>query len=150
MRTHVERLLLAADLDPAALADGEMDHAAMPADHPAVAIDDLARRLGFGPNALHQPGIIAVGNEADVLAVGLGGDLERELGRDPADFGLGQVAERKAQEIELLARRPVEEIALVAPRVGALVQLRAAAVDARAAHNGRSRGSRRQARERKR
>ena len=40
-----------------------------------------------------------------------------------ANLALGQVAEREAQEIELLAGRAVEEIALVARRVGALVQL---------------------------
>ena len=92
----------------------------------AVEVDDLARRLGFRPQPLHQPRIIAVGNEADVLAVGLGRDLEAELGGDPPHLVLGQVAERKAQEIELLARRAVEEIALVAARVGALVKLDAA------------------------
>ena len=101
----------------------------MAAEHAAVEVDDVARRCGFGPQALDQPGIIAVGDEADVLAVGLGGDLQAELGGDPADLVLGQVAEREAQEIELLARRPVEEIALVAARIGALVQLGAAAVD---------------------
>ena len=40
-----------------------------------------------------------------------------------------QIAQRKAQEIELLARRAVEEIALVAARVGALVQLGPALAD---------------------
>ena len=95
----------------------------MAPEHPAVEVDDLARRLGLGPQPLDQPGIIAVGDEADVLAVGLGRDLEPELGGDPAHLVLGQVAQREAQEIELVARRAVEEIALVAARVGALVQL---------------------------
>ena len=98
------------------------------AEHPAVEVDDLARRFGLGPHALHQPGIIAVGNEADVLAVRLGRDLEPDLGRDPPHLVLRQIAERKAHEIELLARRAVKEIALVAARIGALVQLDAAAI----------------------
>ena len=42
------------------------------------------------------------------------------------DLGLGQVAEREAQELQLLRRRPVKEVALVARCVGALVQLNAA------------------------
>src|SRR5437773_7475785 len=52
------------------------------------------------------------------LAVGLGRDLELKIGSNPPHLVLGQVAEGEAQEIELVARRAVEEIALVAPRVG--------------------------------
>ena len=46
-----------------------------------------------------------------------------------AHLVLGQVAQRKTQEIELLARRAVKEIALVAARVGALVKLDPPVVD---------------------
>ena len=95
----------------------------MLAEHAAVEVDDLAGRRRLRAQPLDQPGIIAVGDEADVLAVGLGRDRQAGLGRDPAHLVLGQVAERKAQEIELLARRPVEEIALVAARIGAPVEL---------------------------
>ncbi len=94
-----------------------------------VEVDDLPGRFGFRPKPLDQPRIVAVGDEADVLAVGLGRDGEPGFGRDPPHFVLGQVAEREAQEVELLARGSVEEIALVAAGVGALVELRAAAVD---------------------
>ncbi len=95
----------------------------------AVEVDDLAGRLGLRPTALHERSIIAVRNEADVLAVGLRRDVEPELRGNPPHLILGQVAERKAHEIELLARRAVEEIALVAARIGALVQLDPTAVD---------------------
>ena len=114
----VERLGLAADLDPAALADGEMDDAAMLPEHAAVEVDDVAGGRGLGPQLLDQAGIVAVGDEADVLAVGLGGDAEARVLGEPPDLALGQVAEREAQIIELLARGAVEEIALVAIRVG--------------------------------
>jgi hypothetical protein len=77
---HVERLGLAADLQPAALADGEVDDPRMLAEHPPAKVDDLARRLGLGPQPLDQPGIVAVGHEADVLAVGLGRDDQPGLG----------------------------------------------------------------------
>ena len=123
---HVERLGLAADLDPAALADGEMDHALVLAEHGPVEPDDLARRGGLGAQFLDQPGIIAVGDEADVLAVGLVGDDQPGGLGQPANLALGQVAEREAQIIELVGGGAVEEIALVARRVAALPQFGAA------------------------
>src|SRR5207248_4892773 len=57
----VERLLLSADLDSPALTDGEMHHAAVMAEDSAIEVDDVAGRLGLRSQALHQPGIIAVG-----------------------------------------------------------------------------------------
>src|SRR5947209_12867446 len=109
----VQGFLLTADLDPPSLAHSEMDHALVPTKHPPIEINYVARRLRLRAQALHQPGIITVGHEADVLAVGLGRDLEIELGRNPAHLVLGQVAERKAQEVELITRGAVEEVALV-------------------------------------
>ena len=46
----------------------------MAPEHPPFEVDDLARRGGFGPQPLDQAGIIAVGDETNVLAVGLVGD----------------------------------------------------------------------------
>ncbi len=100
-----------------------MDDAAVPSERPSVEIDDVARRFGLWTQPLDQSGIVAVGHEADVLAVGLGRDHQPELGRDPPHLVLRQVAEREAQELELLARRTVKEVALVAARIGALVEL---------------------------
>jgi len=45
----VERLLLPTDLDPAALADGKMDHAAVLAEDAAIEIDDVAGGRGLRP-----------------------------------------------------------------------------------------------------
>src|ERR1700716_138783 len=79
----------------------------------------------LGPELLHQCGVVAVGYEADILAVGLVGDGEVEtLGERPR-LALGQGTERKAQEVELFLGGAEQEIALVARRIGAAMQLRA-------------------------
>src|SRR3954453_17420376 len=75
----VKRLLLPADFNPAALSDGEVHHAPMPPEHPPVESDDLARSFRLWPNTLDQTGIVAVGDEADVLTVGLGRNLQPKL-----------------------------------------------------------------------
>src|SRR6185437_16744505 len=109
---YVQRLLLAADLDSSALANREMDDAAVATDHPPVHIDNISRRLGLGPKPLHQARIIAIRHEADILAVGLGRDLQSNLRGDAPNLVLGQIAKRETQEVELLAGRTVKEIAL--------------------------------------
>src|SRR5207248_5232745 len=101
---------------------------AMPSKDPPFEVDDVPRRLGLGPEPLHQSGVITVRDEADVLAVRLGRNFEAELPGDPPHLVLRQIAEREAQEIELLARGAVKKVALIAARVGALVQLCAMAV----------------------
>ena len=88
-----------------------------------VHVDDLARFGGLGPELLHHRGVVAIGHEADVLAVGLVGDGELVALGQRARLALGHVAERKAQEVELLGRRAEQEVALVARRIGAAMQL---------------------------
>src|SRR3546814_270439 len=118
----VERFGLAADLDSAPLADGEMDQPAMLAELAPCLVDDIARCVRLGPELLHQRRIIAIGDEADVLAVGLGGDPQAQFGRDLAHPRLGQRAEREAQEIELRGGGREMELALVARRIDRAVQ----------------------------
>jgi len=125
----VQRLGHPADLDPAALADGEMDDAAVLPEHLPAQVHDIPGRDGFRSQLLDQARIIAVGDEADVLAVGLGRHLQPGFRRDAPHLVLGHRAQWEAQIIELLAGRAVEEIALVAARVGALVKLGAAMPD---------------------
>src|SRR5260221_14190391 len=72
---------------------------------------------------LDQPGIGARGHEADVLAVGLGGDRQGEARGESARLGLAHAAQGEAQEGELLPRRREEEIALIALGIGGAVQL---------------------------
>ena len=100
-----------------------MDHARVLADDPPAQVDDLTRRGGLRPEPLDQAGIVAVGDEADVLAVRLGGDEEPRSFRQLAHRRLRQVAQGEAEEVELLGGGAVKEIALVAARIGALVQL---------------------------
>ena len=123
---HVERLA-GGDAEPAALADGEIDDAGMAAEHPAVEIDDLARLGRARHQALDQVGIAPGRHETDVLAVGLVGDRQREAAGELAGLRLGEVAERKAQEIDLLAGGGEQEIALVAVLVAGAVERAAAA-----------------------
>ena len=120
---HIERLRLAADLQPATLAHREMDQAAMRPQHLARAVDDLAGAHGIGADLFDDAGIIAVGHEADILAVGLGGDRQADGAGDVAHPVLGEVAEREAEEFELFAGRGEQEVALVAGRIGGAVQL---------------------------
>ena len=55
--------------DPAPLADGVIDDAAMPPEHAAVDMDDVARLCRARAQPLDDPGVAAGGHEADVLAV---------------------------------------------------------------------------------
>ncbi len=96
----------------------------MPAEHASLEVDDLARLRRLGPDLLHHRGVIAVRDEADVLAVGLVGDDQAELAGELAHRRLGQVAEREAQVIELVAGGREQEVALVAGRIGGAVELR--------------------------
>src|SRR6266581_5878697 len=90
-----------------------MDDAVMPAQHPAVEIDDLARLRGAGPQPLDDVGITAGRDEADVLAVVLVRHRQIEPAGKLADLGFRALAEREAQMLELLARGREQEIALV-------------------------------------
>ena len=100
-----------------------MGDAAMTAENPPGAVDDVARLGGFGAQHFDQPGIGALRHKADVLAVGLVGDHEAEMPGQRAGFVLGEAAQRKAQELELGAGRGKQEIALVAGAVAGAVQL---------------------------
>jgi hypothetical protein len=97
----------------------------MVAQHAAVHVHDLAGIGGAGAQFLDHGGVIAVGHEADVLAVGLVGHRKPVFRGERAGFGLGgEVAQREAQEIELFLRGGEQEIGLVARGIGGAVQLR--------------------------
>ena len=91
-----------------------MDDAVVAAEHIAVEIDDIARRRSARLQPLDHVGVAAGRHEADVLAVVLVGDRKAEAPRVLARLGLGHLAERKAQMIELLMRGAEQEVALVA------------------------------------
>src|SRR5205085_5223942 len=99
-------------------ANAEMNNALMPADGATVEVDDVAGLNGIRPQAADDVGIASGGHEADVLAVLLVGDVKTKAPRQFARLRLGQVAQWKAQIVELLARGREQEIALVAIGVG--------------------------------
>ena len=88
-------------------------------------MDDLARIVRVRPQLAHDPGIVAVRHEADVLAVRLHRYAEAQLRRDGAHRRLLHAAQREAQIIELRLRGGEEEVALVPRRIDRAVQLRA-------------------------
>ena len=100
-----------------------MDQPPVPPHHPAIDMDDLAALVRIRAQLAHDLGIIAIGHEADVLAVRLQRYRQAQFRRNLAHLALGQPAQRKAQIIELRLSRGKQEVALVARRVGGAVQL---------------------------
>ena len=122
---HEQRLFVAGKPKALALADGEMDHAIMAGQNFALLIDDVAGLHGAGIELLDNARVIAVRHETDVLAVRLVGNNQPEFNSDLAHIALGHAAQRKAHEIQLLARGAKKKVALVARRIGGDVQFRA-------------------------
>ena len=77
-------------------------------------IDDLAGFRRARLQSLDHLRVITGRHEADVLAVVLIGNRQPELARQFARLGLAALAEREAQQVELLACGAEQEIALVA------------------------------------
>src|SRR5205085_5088613 len=102
--------------------DGEMDDAGVPAEHAAGFVHDVARLSGAGSQALDNVAIAPGGDEADVLAVLLLRDGKTEAARKLARLRFGHVAQRKAQELELLPGGGKQEIALVAVGVAGAIK----------------------------
>ena len=97
----------------AALADGIVDDAAVRADDIAVQVQKRAG-LGFLAGARGDDlRVVAVGDEADVLAVVLAGVAEAGFGGDLPRVGLAEGAEGEFDAGELLLRQVVEDVALV-------------------------------------
>ena len=96
------------------------------------AVDDFALG-GTGVEALlpeigvDEGGVVAVGDEADFLAVGLAGDGDAEAFGEIAHFGLRHRAEREEGAGELVLREAEEEIGLVLAVIDATAHLPAAA-----------------------
>src|SRR5579862_7380682 len=115
------------EAETAALADGEMDDAVMMAQHPAVEVDDFARRRGARAQSLDDVRIMPARHEADVLAVLLVGDRKAEPARQFAGIRFAAIAERETQQIELPARGGEQEIALIALGFAGAIKRAAAA-----------------------
>jgi flagellar hook-length control protein FliK len=102
-----------------ALADGVADHALMATQHAAIKMQNLAGFRSTRAQFLDQFLIASGWHKTDVLAVRLVRDLKAVLVGQRPRLGLAlQVSQREAQQIQLLLRRGIKEIALVAIRVG--------------------------------
>src|SRR5690606_9488542 len=119
----VERLA-AGNLETPALAHRVADHTFVPAEHPAIDVDDITRLGGSRAKALDEVGISAGGNKADVLAVWLCRHRQVELAGKLAHLRLAHATEGEPEALELLARGREEEVALVAVGIDCSPQLR--------------------------
>src|SRR5690606_4942792 len=122
----VQRLALGpavTESETTALPHGEAGNPFVPAEYTPVDVDDLAGLHRLRPQPVQEGNVSARRHEADVLAVRLRGHFEAETFGQCARFALLQIAQREAQEIELLAGGREQEIALVAGRLGRPVQL---------------------------
>ena len=126
--------ILGADVDrrahgkaqPLPLADGVPHRAAVGAHLFSADVEEIARRIVFAGEVLHEAGIVAIGHEADVLTVVLAGVDESLLLGDGAHLALVQPAQRQTDVSQLRLREVVEHIALVLALVQPLFQQPAA------------------------
>ena len=108
-RTYAEAL---------ALADGEVEDAVVAAEEFAAGGDEFPGGLRYLFALLFKIGgeellVVAAGDEADLLRVGLLGQSQAVRTGDFADLGLGQAAQRKERARQLLLREAEEEVGLV-------------------------------------
>ena len=111
----------------APLADGEVVDALVPADLGAVLQDDRAGPGGcvggmIGDGLVDEPGVVAVGDEADLLALLLVGHGQADFGGEGPHLLLGEVAEREDDVPELVLLQVEKEIGLVLVEVAAARQ----------------------------
>ena len=113
------------DAEPLALADGEGHRTVVLSEDFALAVLDEPRAHR---DLVGQPGLrVAVGDEADVVGVGLVRHREAALGRLGADLGLRSGrSDREVAVLELLAGEDAEDVGLVLREVLAAVELGAA------------------------
>src|SRR5579864_436378 len=93
---HVERFTCC-DSETAPLSHGEAMHARVLAQYASFGVQYLAPRASWGDASLAKVGIykrcvVAIGNEADLLAVGLFGNRQPQLARQFPDLRLSEFA----------------------------------------------------------
>ena len=98
------------------------------AERPAIGSDDLAASGGrrcplLSQIRLHEGGVVAIRDEADLLAVLLLGDRQSQTARDLPDLALVHLADRKQSPRKLRLRQSEEEIGLVLAPIHALAKL---------------------------
>ncbi len=93
LQPHHEPRLAQGDAQPLALADGETLQPVVLAHHATVGRHDLAGRFRRTLAAADERRVIAVGNEADLLAVFLVGHAQADLARHGPDLVLAILAD---------------------------------------------------------
>ena len=106
------------DAETLALAYGEVVDAGVSAEDFAGGSDELAGQVRHGLILLREVGaqeglVVAIGDEADLLRVGLGGDFEAGLGSEDADVWLTHFTEGEQGVGELVLRQAKEEVGLI-------------------------------------
>ena len=140
---HDHLLIGAADLDNVewrsrghaqslALADSEVVNAGVLADDFAVRGYQVTRRVGqslalLGEIGVDETLVVAAGNEADFLRVGLLSECQSVLASEFANRGLGQVSEREDRAPQLLLSQAEEKVSLILARIGGALEQPAAA-----------------------
>ena len=89
--------LVQRDAVAAALADGEVVVAAMAAESPAGAVDDVALAIDEAAVAAEEAALALAGEEAEVLATRASSRREAVAGGDGADLVLGHLGQREAE-----------------------------------------------------
>src|SRR5581483_2634404 len=99
--------------EPLPLADGEAMHAAVRAEFTTTLVDDRPAAFDRRILARDERRIVAVGDEADLLAVGLVGDDQSEPPRLLAHIRLHQRADGEYRPRELILREREQEVRLI-------------------------------------
>src|SRR6185369_8552199 len=111
-----------AQAEALALADREPGHASVLAQRPTCAINDRARTEDRGIAIPQKLTVIPIGNETDLLALGLVRGHQSEPTRVLPDLILGQVADRKARGRQLRLRERPQEVGLVLAQIAGAPQ----------------------------
>src|SRR5208282_2313022 len=119
--------LPAGNTEPAALPDGESVHARVSGQASSVAVDDRSgAELRGIALPLDKTGVVAVGNEADFLALRLVRGDKAQSARAGANFGLGHRTNRKQGSREFVLTQREQKIRLILGLVGGAQQMKSA------------------------
>src|SRR5689334_22558531 len=115
------------DAQSLALADGEVVNAVMTAEDAAIAGDEFAGGVRellalLGEIRVNEALVVAAGDEADLLRVGLFRQRQAVLAGELAHLRLAHFAQRKARAAELLLREAKKKVRMVLGGVGGAAQ----------------------------
>lgn len=118
------------DAQAAPLADCEKGHALVAAQNPALGVGDVPRAGRGQAGGGQKPGVVAVGNKAEVHALGLVGGAQAQGAGYLAGLRLGEAAQGHERSGELALGERKEKVTLVLAAVGAAQEAGGAALRA--------------------